>query len=169
MMDKETYKKELMRMYAWVRDDDIYNMKECCNFTGKNCNECPIRQYCFPFKPFPNKVGMTRPYDAFEVIEAVERWSKEHQPLKLTRLEYEILKWLDKGGYKFIARSPWNNLDAFDSTPVKITNGFNGWVSETEYKDLTEFNELFQFIKWADEEPTSIQDVLKNCEVKEDV
>ncbi len=44
---------------------------------------------------------------------------------------------------------------------------FNGWVSENEYKDLTEFNELFQFIKWADEEPTSIQEVLKKCEVDE--
>lgn len=96
MMDKETYKKELMRMYAWVRDDDTYNMKECNNFTGKNCNECPIRQYCFVFKLVPNKYGMTRPYDAFEVIEAVERWSKEHPPkkIKISNIEYEVLKTL---------------------------------------------------------------------------
>ena len=76
-------------------------------------------------------------------------------------------KWLDKAGYKFIVRSPWNNLTAHDSTPIKIINGFDGWDSETEYKDLTEFNELFQFIKWADEEPTSIKEVLENCEVDE--
>lgn len=91
MIDKETYKKELMRMYAWVRDDDTYNMKECCNFTGKNCNECPIRQYCFVFNPHAR--GMTRPYDAFEVIETVEKWSKEHpQKHKISKLEYDILK-----------------------------------------------------------------------------
>lgn len=88
MMDKETYKKELMRMFAWVRDDDTYNMKECCNFTGKNCNECPIRQYCFVFNPHAR--GMTRPYDAFEVIETVEKWSKEH-PQK-----HKVSKWEDE-------------------------------------------------------------------------
>lgn len=40
--------------------------------------------------------GMTRPYDAFEVIEAVERWSKEHPPkkIKISNIEYEVLKTL---------------------------------------------------------------------------
>lgn len=152
MMDKETYEKELKRMF-----DSLSGGNKSTDRCGIKCSQCPLKKIC------NNNIY------AFDIIEAVEKWSKEHQPLKLTRFEFEMLKWLDKGGYKFIARSPFDNLDAFDSTPEKKVNGFNGWVSETEYKDLTEFNELFQFIKWADEEPTSIQEVLKNCEVKEDV
>lgn len=100
------------------------------------------------------------------MIEFVEQWSKEHQPKKLTRFEFEMLKWLEKEGYKFIIRSPNNNLIAHDSTPKKV---LNGWVSGSRYKYLSPFDELLCFIKWEDEEPTSIQDVLKNCEVKEDV
>lgn len=34
--------------------------------------------------------------------------------------------------------------------------------------DLTAFNELFGFIKWEDSKPTSIEDVLNNCEVVND-
>ena len=95
------------------------------------------------------------------------RWllSEYKEPIKLTRLEFEILKWLDKGGYKFIVRSPSDNLMAHDSIPKKV---LNGWISENRYKTLTSFIELFQFIQWHDKEPTSIQDVLRNCEVTDD-
>ena len=92
--------------------------------------------------------------------------SEYKEPIKLTRLEYEILKWLDKGGYKFIVRSPSDNLMAHDSIPKKV---LNGWISENRYKTLTSFNDLLHFIKYEDEEPTSIKQVLKNCEVKENV
>ena len=34
--------------------------------------------------------------------------------------------------------------------------------------NLNVFINLFPFIKWEDEEPTSIEDVLNNCEVVED-
>ena len=160
MMDKEEYEKELVRMWDSLRSDE-YKGKNICD--GIFCEDCPLSE-------INNGGGCMEPMKVFEIIKIVEKWSKEHPPKKLTRFEFEMLKWLDKAGYKFIARGPLNNLDAFDSTPEKFkVNGFNGWVSETEYKDLTEFNELFQFIKWADEEPTSIKQVLKNCEVKEDV
>ena len=154
MIDKETYEREITRMFDSVRTKNK-GRSDCC---GVPCSRCPLEGNC-----------RITAWNVFKMIEFVEQWSKEHQPKKLTRFEFEMLKWLDKAGYKFIVRSPWNNLTAHDSTPEKRINGFNGWVSENEYKDLTEFNELFQFIKWADEEPTSIQEVLKNCEVKEDV
>ena len=155
MMNKEEYEKEIVRMWDSLRT--INKGKSSCD--GVLCGDCPLSLFD----------GCSSAEDIFDIYKTVEEWSKEHQPKKLTRLEFEMLKWLDKAGYKFIVRSPWNNLTAHDSTPEKRINGFNGWVSENEYKDLTEFNELFQFIKWADEEPTSIQEVLKNCEVKEDV
>lgn len=88
--------------------------------------------------------------------------SEYKEPIKLTRLEFEILKWLDKGGYKFIVRSPSDNLMAHDSIPKKV---LNGWISENRYKTLTSFNDLLHFIKYEDKEATAIQEVLENCEV----
>lgn len=99
--------------------------------------------------------------------------SEYKEPIRLNRLEYEILKWLEKEGYKFIFRNPNNNLLAHNNAPKKVINGwanensFNCWVSENQYKTLLSFNELFKFIKWEDEEPTSIDELLKNCEVTE--
>lgn len=99
--------------------------------------------------------------------------SEYKEPIKLSRLEYEILKWLEKGGYKFIVRSPSDNLIAYNSAPRKA---FSGWVSENDfnelvfenkYKMLWSFNELFKFVKWEDEKLTSIKEVLDNCVVKD--
>lgn len=140
MISKEEYKRELMRMYAWVRDDDTYNMKECNNFTGKNCNECPIRQYCFVFNPHVR--GMTRPYDAFEIIEAVEKWSKEHpkQKFKVSQLEFDILQevYLICGNLRMFQNDIINNL--------LLKGHFKGAYEDTE-----------------------IDYYLKNCEVEDDV
>lgn len=88
--------------------------------------------------------------------------SEYKESIKLTRLEFEILKWLDKEGYKFIVRSPSDNLMAHDSIPKKV---LNGWISENRYKTLTSFNDLLHFIKYEDKEATAIQEVLENCEV----
>lgn len=96
------------------------------------------------------------------------------ESIKLSKAEYEILKWLEKGGYKFIVRSPSDNLMAHNNAPRKAFNGwvsendFNGWVSENKYKMLWSFNELFQFVRWENSKPTLIQEVLNNCEVADD-
>ncbi len=159
MMNKEEYKRELIRMWDSLRTE---------NKGGNSCHgvECNERCAFYGDERSSKLICYDDCINAVEMVEAIEKWSREHQPKKLTRFEFEMLKWLDKAGYKFIVRGMWDNVMANDSTPEKKSNG---WVFENEYKDLTEFNELFQFIKWADEEPTSIQDVLKNCEVKEDV
>ncbi len=151
MIDKETYEREITRMFDSVRTKN----KGCSDCRGVPCSRCPLEGQC-----------RITAWNVFKMIEFVEQWSKEHQPKKLTRFEFEMLKWLEKEGYKFIIRSPNNNLIAHDSTPKKV---LNGWVSGSRYKYLSPFDELLCFIKWEDEEPTSIQDVLKNCEVKEDV
>lgn len=160
MLNAEKYRSQILEfidkektIYFSFKNDNANMLNRCCE---SNCNYCVL-------------CPRDSPNDTCAIARIKWLLSEYRESIKLTRLEFEMLKWLDKAGYKFIARSPFDNLDAFDSTPEKKVNGFNGWVSETEYKDLTEFNELFQFIKWADEEPTSIQEVLKNCEVKEDV
>lgn len=65
MMDKETYKKELVRMWDSIRTK--YVGRDSC--IGVKCEECPLHgngKRCNGIK------------SAFEAIETVEKWSKEH-------------------------------------------------------------------------------------------
>lgn len=150
--------------------DDILKIKNCdFGFTERDrkivecgarfCDECLFDQ-------------KNRKVDEPSCNVAKMKWLIK-EPIKLNRLEYEILKWLEKGGYKFIFRNPNDNLMAHNNAPKKTFNGWahenssNGWVSENQYKTLLSFNELFKFIKWEDEKPTSIDELLKNCEVTE--
>lgn len=87
------------------------------------------------------------------------------EPVKLTRLEYEFLKWSEKKGHKYIVRDKINHLFIFKDAPIKRENC---WVPESSYCSIALFDNLFKFIKQEDSEPTSIQEVLENCEVVED-
>lgn len=87
------------------------------------------------------------------------------EPIKLSRLEYEILKWAKKEGYKYITRDGDGELCTFHSEPEKLNIA---WDCCDVYIELPLFKKLFQFIQWADEKPTSIQEMLNNCEVVED-
>lgn len=151
MLNAEKYKKEILEItekgyYFAVSKDKQNIVGRCDGIECKNCifddDEC-----------------------AYNLSRMKWLLSEYKEPIKLTRLEFEILKWLDKGGYKFIVRSPSDNLMAHDSIPKKV---LNGWISENRYKTLTSFNDLLHFIKYEDEEPTSIKQVLKNCEVADD-
>lgn len=85
-------------------------------------------------------------------------------PVKVSKLEYDILKYLsDNTAYLYIARDSTSNLFAYRLGPTKGTHGWNG----RGYTPVTVFNKLFLFIKWENEESTSIKDVLENCVVKE--
>ena len=71
--------------------------------------------------------------------------------------------------WKYIARDKDKNLYVFDSLPSK---GDNGWRIENilmcDYCNISKkpFGDMFDFIKWEDEKPWSIED-LKKLEVKE--
>lgn len=69
-----------------------------------------------------------------------------------------------------IAREESERVIAFKGRPLKITCGtWNTISGETiGFLNLYDFSNLFQFTDWKDLEPTSIEDVLKNCEVIED-
>lgn len=84
-------------------------------------------------------------------------------PVKLTRFEYFILDWLLNSQYvRYIARDRNGNLYAHINKPCRVKYEWRGNVSAV---DLTIFGELFAFVKWQNTEPTSIKDVLDNCEV----
>lgn len=89
---------------------------------------------------------------------------KEH--VKLTRFEQDILKYiLEKTQYRFIVREKSDNIYIYKRKPKK---GIGAWDSSTGMLNLNIFINLFPFIKWEDEEPTPIKDVLNNCEVVND-
>ena len=93
--------------------------------------------------------------------------SEYKEPIKLTRLEYDILKYLsDNTKHMYIVRNKDGKLCIIDFEPVK--NKVNDWWSGRYMYGMVMFNKLFQFVRWEDSTPTPIKEVLENCEVVED-
>lgn len=91
--------------------------------------------------------------------------SEYKEPIKLSRLEYDILKYIsDNTKYLYITRDDCNGLFLYGIEPTK---GDGCWYGKY-YAGMAAFSKLFQFVQWSDEKPTSIKDVLDNCEVIED-
>ena len=89
------------------------------------------------------------------------------EPVKLSKLEYDILKYLsDNTVHMYIVRDGNGNICLYDAEPKKSGNG-DWWVGRGVH-GMVMFDKLFHFIKWEDSTPTPIKDVLKNCEVVED-
>lgn len=152
MLNAEKYKKEILditqKNYYFAVSKDRQNIKRCC--ANLKCENC---------------IFNGKDLRGCEWLRTKWLLSEYKEPIKLTRLEYEMLKWLDKGGYKFIVRALSDNLIAHNSKPKKA---FDKWISENRCRGIFGFYELFQFVKWEDKEPTSIKDVLDNCEVMND-
>ena len=95
--------------------------------------------------------------------------SEYKEPVKLTRLEYEILKYiLNHTEYKYIARDRRGAIFIYENKPEKHVDTWKVLVNGGGYTKLTILDELFKFINWLDLKPTSIKEVLDNCEVVED-
>lgn len=97
------------------------------------------------------------------LLELLEEYKEEYkEPVKLTKFEYEYLKFAKENEYNFIARDKNNNLYLYSNKPWKAENDW-------DYEDRTTpvFAELFKFVKWENEEPYNIDEILANCEVIE--
>lgn len=83
------------------------------------------------------------------------------ETVKLSKFEYEYLNFAKENGYNFIARDKNNNLYLYSNKPWKAENDW-------DYEDRTTpvFAELFKFVKWENESPMLIEELLK-CEVIE--
>ena len=92
--------------------------------------------------------------------------SECEEPIKLSRLEYEILKWLIDKDYKYIARDSGSGLYVYYEQPPKKDRIWGSAIGD--HFSICDFRDLFHFVKWEDSTPTSIQEVLDNCEVIED-
>lgn len=85
-------------------------------------------------------------------------WERKEK-IELTQLERLVLEHVLKKGYMFIARDRDNDLRFFGLEPLKFHDKF--WNSD-DGRIPTLFNDLFQFVKWEQEEPMSIKELLEN-------
>ena len=77
--------------------------------------------------------------------------------VELTEAERTILQNVDKK-YKYIARDKNGNLYMYEDRP---TRGISMWINGIISTHMRVFNHLFQFIKWEDEEPYEIEELLE--------
>ncbi len=153
MLNAEKYKNEILEKSNVVFDfsisKDRHTIEKCLGVCD-NCIFCNIGEHCSNVKV---------------------KWllSEYKEPVKLIRVEHEILRYLYKRDYRYIAREESERVIAFKGRPHKITCGTWNTISDEKigFLNLYDFSNLFQFTNWKDSEPTLIQGVLNNCEVVE--
>lgn len=151
MLNAEKFRKEILENSNVVSDfsmsKDKHAIKKCLGV----CEDC-----------FFHDLG-----DHCSNIKVKWLLSEYKEPIKLSRLEHELLKFIDNEGYKYIARDNCGGvLFRYPKKPTK--NIYGEWGKGGICSDLRMFNDLFQFVKWEDEEPRSIKDILESCEVVND-
>lgn len=154
MLNAEKHRDQLLK-FVEENHDSLFGLNknsEPISCAVSRCNNCQ-----FGFKK-------NNYIEGYSCSAAKIKWllSEYKEPVKLSRLEYEILKWAKKEGYKYITRDEDCELCTFQSEPEKLNIA---WDCCDVYIELPLFKKLFQFIQWADEKPTSIQEMLNNCEV----
>lgn len=85
---------------------------------------------------------------------------------KLTDFERQILEHLVYR-FKYIARDKDDSLYVYNQEPEKHSNGWEideYEVGVSRMGDLEVFNYLFPMVKWSNEEPTLISDLLNGCD-----
>ena len=150
MLNAERYKKEILEKSNVVFDfsisKDRHTIEKCLGV----CKDC-----------FFHEAG-----DHCSNVKVKWLLSEYKEPVKLTELEHGILEYLlKKRQYRFVVRERNGIIYAYKSNPKKEADS---WGSLSLNNELGLFNNLFQFVQWEDSEPTSIEDVLGNCEVIED-
>lgn len=153
MINAEKYRKEILNNYSKgfsIIDSHIDNCESIA------CESCL-------FSNSKNDDGY------LTCINRKVKWllSEYKEPIKLSKLEYDILKYLsDNTKHMYIVRDGNGNICLYDAEPKKSGNG-DWWVGRGVH-GMVMFDKLFQFIKLEDSTPTLIKDVLENCEVVND-
>lgn len=85
-------------------------------------------------------------------------------PIKLTRLEYLLLKLFYEKDFRYLTRSAGGFLYINKgNNPPQKKDGM--WFNCEPYITFNVIDDLFQFVQWKDEQPKSIKKILNNCEV----
>lgn len=157
MLNAEKYRDQLLK-FIEENHDSLFGLdknSEPISCTVSRCNNCQ-----FGFKK-------SKYVEGYSCSAAKIKWllSEYKESVKLTRFEHDVLKHLlEKTQYRFIVREKSDNIYIYKRKPKK---GTGAWDISSGMQNLNIFVNLFPFIKWEDSEPTSIEYVLKNCEVVE--
>ena len=149
---------ELKRASEWCRKRSVSECKEC-EMIRRN-------RSCF--------LGLARNLDGISerqfdyVIQRVQNWSDSHpEKRELTENETNILKALKALGFAYIAVDINDCVWAYISKPQK---GERTWFNAPRNygaKVVCETKKFFGgIVSWEDEEPTKIEDLLKEVEQK---
>lgn len=158
MLNAEKHRDQLLK-FVEENHDSLFGLdknSEPISCTVSRCNNCQ-----FGFKK-------SKYVEGYSCSAAKIKWllSEYKEPVKLTRFEHDVLKHLlEKTQYRFIVREKSDNIYIYKRKPKK---GTGAWDISSGMQNLNIFVNLFPFIKWEDSEPTSIDELLKNCEVVED-
>lgn len=133
----------------FIKQKDVETIARVCSIarTIKTKDEdCCEKSDCFVCDLWKNKD---------EILKILLSEHKEKP--QLTDDEKAILRSIDSK-FEFIAKDKSGNLYVYMRKPYK---GENRWESGALAVLLPVFNDLFQFIKWEDEEPWNIKELLE--------
>ena len=82
----------------------------------------------------------------------------------ITKKEYELLKYYLATGYGWIARDKNKELCVYEIKPTKLTCSWLNLHIHERFDSVCDDDHLFQYIKWDDEEPTKIDELIKDYE-----
>lgn len=150
MLNAEKFRKEILEnsnvVFDFSMSKDKHTIKKCLGV----CDDC-----------FFHDLG-----DHCSNIKVKWLLSEYKEPIKLSKLEYDILKYLsDNTRHMYITRDGNGNIFLYDVEPEKSKSA--PWWTGRGMCQMTMFNKLFQFVQWKDEEPKSIKKILNNCEVSD--
>lgn len=91
--------------------------------------------------------------------------SEYKEKIILSKFEYNILEKAHNRRFEYIIRNECGGLRAYRCKPYKEHFVWYPYDRDEMPYDLTLFDDLFAFVTFEDSEPTSIEYVLKNCEV----
>lgn len=159
MLNAEKHRDQLLK-FIEENHDSLFGLdknSEPISCAVSRCNNCQ-----FGFKK-------NNYIEGYSCSAAKIKWllSEYREPVKLGKVEYEILKYLsDNTKYMYIVRDGNGDIFLYDEEPQKSES--SPWWTGRGMCHMNMFNKLFQFIKREDSTPTLIKDVLENCEVVND-
>ena len=148
MTNGEKYKKELRSIERGNFAVNKWN-GDVAHCDSIQCEECLFRTF---------------PYDLCDARRVKWLISEYEDVLRISRLEYEILKYLSKyTNYKYIAKDKDGLCCVFVAEPKRKEYY---WTGEETEEDLSLFKESFLFLNWENE-PMLIDDILERAKVVE--
>lgn len=135
----------------------------------KMANESNVVQVSYKDNIVPDETKANGLFCSKRATNWFVKWLYEDYKFKLSKVEYELLRHLRKKGYSYIVRDGSNSVYVYEKRPCRINLYWSpDDVNHNDDISLYRLSYLFQFLKWSDEEPTLIQEILDNCEVKDD-